>query len=356
MDESYLKQISRIKKEIDRAIKKFISHKKHEYSYCGETQRKAIDRLGEFATRGKSIRGTLFVYTAERLGFQDKDRLLNFAVAMEIAHSALLIHDDIMDDDLFRRGKPSIHAQYINDIKKSVKDNEVQTAKSIAISVGDMAFFMAFQLFNSAVSGLKNGEHIIKKLLNDYSQTGLGQIDDVFFGASNIEPNSSNILKIYLYKTARYTFSMPLVMASLFNDSSTKVTSDFDRIGEDIGIVFQIVDDEIGIFGEKKEIGKTAGIDISRNTKNLIRYFLYKKIPKSKKKILDSIFGKDNLSVDDLGKIRSLFREFGVKTEIDKIKEKYIKKANNRIKNLATGEDIKNSLVELLVYVTNRKS
>lgn len=357
MTSYYLDKISSIKIKVDKATVKFINEKKKKYSYGkeGGTKEIAFDRLAEFVTRGKSIRGTLFYYVATELGFKNEKSIIDFASGLELIHSALLIHDDIMDNDLLRRGKPSIYAQYIKETNIDNKKIALETAKSIAISVGDLAIFIAFELFNRALKDNKRGQEIMSRLVKDYSLTGLGQIDDVFFSGSKIEPTPEEITRVFLYKTARYTFSLPLSIAALFAGKTKKLVEILDKIGEHLGIVFQIRDDEIGFYGESEKIGKTVGTDIVKNNKTLIRYYLYKNSKLSERKKLDKIFGQPNITKKKIEFLKRVALANGTAKKIEKLKLKHIVIAQSEINKLKEN-NIRNSLDKLLVYLNNRNS
>lgn len=357
MVKSYLEQVSDIKKKIDVATLKFIREKELEYKYkrSWKNKNKVFDRLAKFITRGKCIRGTLFYYMASELEYKNKKSIIDFAVGIELIHSALLIHDDIMDNDLLRRGKPSIYAQYINEIITHDKALSVETAKSIAISIGDLAIFIAFDCFYRALKNNPKGLKIINLLIKDYSLTGLGQIDDVFFSGSDIEPTPNEITRVFLHKTARYTFSVPLSMAALLANKSKSFISNLNKIGEDMGIVFQMRDDEIGFMGSEDKIGKTVGIDIARNNKTLIRYYLYKNSSNKERLKLNKIFGKLNIKNIHIEKLKSLAISNGTLDKIKKLKEERLMAAQSNI-NKINNKNIKKSLCDLLLYLYNRNS
>lgn len=357
MKKSYLANLSDIKRKIDKAALEFIAAKKIEYYYgnSGDTKDKVFDRLSEFVARGKGIRGTLFYYVASELGYKNKKNLIDFAVGLEIIHSALLIHDDIMDNDLLRRGKPSVYAQYIEEINTRNKTISVETAKSIAISVGDLAIFIAFELFNQSLKGNPRSLEIMSRLVKDYSLTGLGQIDDVFFSGSKVEPSPKDITRVFLYKTARYTFSLPLTMAALFVGKSKDFVKNLDSIGEDMGIVFQMRDDEIGLFGESEKTGKTVGVDIVKNNKTLIRYFLYKYSSVEERAILDKIFGNYKITKKDIDYLKDLAFRNGSAKKIQKLKSDHMAVAASGIGKIKNN-NIQGSLKELLIYLNNREA
>lgn len=357
MTDNYLSQMKGIKRKIDNRALKFIGAKKISYSYGnkGGTKDKLFERLSEFITRGKCIRGTLFYYIAKELGVKNMVDVIDFAVGLELIHSALLIHDDIMDNDLLRRGKPSIYAQYIPEINTNYEVLKTETAKSIAISVGDLAIFIAFELFNKSLRNNPRGVAIMSRIVKDYSLTGLGQIDDVFFSASNTEPKPEQICRVFLYKTARYTFSLPLGVAAMFAGKSDNLIKKLDSIGEHIGVIFQVRDDEIGLFGESDQIGKTVGVDIIKNNKTLIRYFLYQKSSLKERAELDKIFGNSKITKNDIDRLRNMFLKNGVAKKINKLKSSHISCAVGAIDKIEN-KNIKKSLNDLLLFLNNRNS
>ena len=357
MTKSYLRQLNTIKQKINQASIKVINDKKSAYTYGakGGIKDDVFNRLSEFTTRGKGLRGTLFYYLAIELGCKNKKDIIDFAVGLELIHSALLIHDDIMDNDLLRRGKPSMHAQYIAEVDVSSKNLALETAKSIAISVGDLAIFLAFELFSKSLSKHPQNSVIMSRLVKDYSLTGLGQIDDVFFSAAKIEPTPEEISRVFLHKTARYTFSLPLSMAALFSGQPTVLVKNLDKIGEHMGIVFQMRDDEIGFYGESAAIGKTVGLDIIRNNKTLIRYFLYQNSSRLEKSKLDKIFGNPRIKQQDIEHLKNLALTNGATQQVERLKEEHISFAMSKINKIKT-QNIKNSLLELLTYLNHRNS
>ncbi|NCO88879.1 polyprenyl synthetase family protein, partial [Candidatus Roizmanbacteria bacterium] len=198
-----------------------------------------LQSLQAFNLKGKLLRGMLVLLINKMEGGQINEKVLNVATAMELVHSGLLIHDDIMDKDLFRRGFPTIHKSF---------------GQSMAICAGDWLFCKAIELIDD--------NELIKIMSVGVQQVMHGQILDVFFSETNNNPNQSTILDIYRKKTAFYSFSLPFKLGAMLQKASLKKLDILNSLGENLGLIFQIKDDEMGIFGDEKATGKPTGSDI----------------------------------------------------------------------------------------------
>ncbi len=281
------------------------------------------NKLKEFSGNGKMIRGSLFLRLYELLG-GEKD-VLDIAVALEITQSGILAHDDVMDKDDIRRGEKTIHNQY----KDFVEDEHF--GYSMAICFGDIAFFQSFKLIPDNLKEIYS---------NQMMNCAFGQMQDLYFSNSAKEPSTQEILEVYKHKTAGYTFSLPMMLAAkLQGEDENK----YKELGNLLGIIFQIVDDHIGIFGDKDEIGKTPGLDFKENKKTLHRQIILKRKPELKK-----YYGK-TLTEKELDLLRKEHEQ--IKPEIDKIITEYQEKADKIIETLNKDQQF---FTELSYYNLNR--
>ena len=236
------------KSQIDRRISKLL--KEAEKSFvAGVFDRDSIRRLESFARRGKSLRGSLvmFSYRLFKNGFSQE--ALDMAAALELIHSALLIQDDIMDEDEMRRGVKAVHRQYAWVGKKLKIKNPDHFGESAAICLSDIAFFFAFGVLGRLKIDLGARRELWKLFSRELITTALGQMEDV--AAS---PARKKELTLYLAKTARYTFVLPLLAGALLAGKRRAELKKFEKLGEVLGIIFQLKDDELD--GEQKRFNK----------------------------------------------------------------------------------------------------
>lgn len=211
------------KKTIDSFLRTFLTKKGQELSLVSPWGNDSINRLIPFVTAGKSIRGCLVL--SSYLWYQKRiaREVLRTAAGIELLHSGLLIHDDIMDRDQKRRGGEAIHAQY-------QKLSTRHFGESMGIAAGDLAFFLGFELLSPQIAPYVAAE---------LSRVAVAQMHDV----APRKNSKEDIMRLYTYKTARYTFSLPLALGALLAHAPQKIIEELERLGEALGILYQIRDD-----------------------------------------------------------------------------------------------------------------
>ncbi len=346
------------KKRINERIALHIDNQKKELKHVSSSTNDTFERLKVFAQGGKGIRGGLFMAAAQMFGYKDNKILLNIAATLEILHASLLIHDDIMDNDEIRRGNTSIYAQYIP-VGKSIGANKpVNFGKSMGICIGDIGFFIALNIFQATIKNIHipNRDKLYKILLQELMTVGIGQMDDVRFSAREQMPSINEIISMYTYKTAHYTFSLPFVLAATLTNESKEIIDKVENLGIDIGILFQLKDDEIGLFSTENTIGKPIGSDVRENKKTVLRAFLDKNMNQKEKDELKIIIAKPSFESADIQTVRNVLHKYNVKKYLDELNKKHYSHATSIIRSLPVSQDNKDLLLDLTDYVIERTS
>lgn len=274
--------------------------------------REVSGRMLKFCLGGKMFRGGLVILAYEIFGgkphfakaSRGKEEAVRAGVAVELLQSGLLIHDDIIDRDLLRRGEKSIFAEYGSDL---------------AICIGDAGYFFSYKILPESLKEIFSRKSI---------EVMLGQIRDVSAGQG---VNEKDILNIYLYKTASYSCSLPLMMGAILADTDDETVLRMEELGKYLGIIFQMKDDEMGLFGEEKEIGKPVGGDIKEGKKTLYYLYLFERARGEELKRLKKVFGNKNISKGDVLFVREMIKKLGVDKEINRKLLFYEKKARELI-------------------------
>lgn len=311
-----------------------------------------IQRLSAFVTNGKMLRGLIVCLTSQMYGAEVTKETLSLASAIEINHSSLLMHDDILDNDRLRRGKKTIFAQYEEEaLQHKIKDPYFYGVSS-AIIVGDIGIFLAVRLFDNVTD-----DHVKKVLSLFYKEmisVGLAEQYEFGVGLKDTEITEDEIMDIYRYKTARYTFSLPMKLGALVAGASEDQIELLDGIGEELGIIFQIIDDEIGLLGNEEEIGKPVGSDIRENKKTLIRKLLFQEASANEKNILESAFGNHDLTADQVVKVQEIIKNHELDKKILAIASKRAEGLMGQIDKLLISDDYKELLKEFVQYNLHR--
>ena len=221
---------------------------------------------------GKKIRSKVLIDIGSLFSINYKT-LIKIGAAIECIHAYSLIHDDLpcMDNDRFRRGKLSTHIKY----------NE-----STAVLAGNSLLIMAFEILSDKKLMISDNIKInlIKKLSGCSGHTGIagGQFLDLSF--ENKKISLKKIIDMATKKTGRL-FSFSCMVPAIIKGKDINIIKFFEKIGAEIGLLFQIVDDLIDFSGETKRVGKKTKKDQKKGKATLISLLGYKNTIKYGEKI-----------------------------------------------------------------------
>jgi geranylgeranyl diphosphate synthase type I len=283
------------------------------------TLRKALE---QFMTSGKLIRGSLLCFSYEMFSNKKVDPIaVRLAVSLEWIHTALLIHDDIMDRDITRRGVPTVHHCYTLEAQKQKSDDPATLGNNLGLCVGDLCYFTAYDILSrlKLKEGIKN--QIMSSISQEFQKVLLAQMNDVRLAAESKKISEEEIISVYRFKTARYTFSLPILLGGMLAGIPDKTLKLWNQIGEYYGILYQLRDDELGSFGNEKQTGKTIGGDIRINKKTLIHSLMYKNSTKEEIDTYDHIYGNSDITQDQIDYLRIRYAKSGSQKEYQSIME-----------------------------------
>lgn len=318
-------------------IKKLFSH------FCLYSKNKNIDNLIkktlDLSSGGKRIRAYVCALSYEAKNKQDLAKIKNQLIAIELLHFFALIHDDVMDNSTMRHGKKTI-----NSFGK--KENEILKSKNESIIIGDLIFSYSYRLFlkdNKSEESISVFDTLIEEVI-------FGQTLDLEL-SQELNYTQDNVISKMLYKTARYTFTRPIQIGILLRNEprNISVLKKLEVFGDSIGMMFQIDDDLLDIFGDTKITNKNTFQDIEGFQATILTSFVFEN--KKYKKQLTSYLGKTLTEKDKLD-LKNIFIESGALNKTTLLKEKYIKTANN---NLIGSPEFNIAWKNLITTLSNRK-
>ncbi len=251
-----LKDLNKIAKDTNFFLKKYL--RKQKYSGLISPM-----NYGLFSG-GKKIRSKILADVGKIFNVSYK-KIIIIGAAVECIHAYSLIHDDLpcMDNDLTRRGKPSTHAKF---------------GEAAAILAGNSLLALAFEILSDKKLNIKEKTKniLIDKLSRCAGHTGIagGQFLDLDFENKNIP--FKKIIDMQLKKTGKlfgYCSSVPAII----KNSNVKKINNFEAIGSDLGLLFQISDDLIDYKGDSIKAGKKTKKDNKLGKATLISLLGYKK-------------------------------------------------------------------------------
>ncbi len=230
---------------------------------------------------GKKIRSKVLIDIGFLFSIKYKT-LITIGAAVECIHAYSLIHDDLpcMDDDKIRRGKPSTHIKY---------------GESTAVLAGNSLLTMAFEILSSRNLELNEKIKIdlIKKLSECAGHLGIagGQYLDLSYEKKKISKH--RIVEMEIKKTGKL-FSFCCAAPAIIKKKDIVEIKSFEKIGSQIGLLFQIADDLIDFRGNSKLAGKKTGKDNKKGKATLISLLGYRNSIKYCNKIIKNINNKLN--------------------------------------------------------------
>jgi geranylgeranyl diphosphate synthase type I len=315
-----------------------------------------LKRLLDYTCGGKMIRGGLVSFTHDMYAGRRHNDALAAGAAMELFQSAFLVHDDIMDRDETRRGKPAIHAQYTRLAKESGLHDPSHMGEALGICAGDLSLFIAFDILSGLGAEGNAQGRLLSRFCRELEYVGLAQMKDVWQGAHEGGAAAEEILALYRCKTGRYTFSLPFAAGLILAGQDEALVARFILLGEKMGILFQIKDDELGLWADEKKLGKPVGSDIAENKKTLHREFLFTRADETTKKKLSALFGSGSLRPEDAAFVRAHMENLGVREEVAAAAQNFYTEASALIDGLPPGAGASwtDKLRQLLDYNMSR--
>jgi geranylgeranyl diphosphate synthase type II len=285
---------------------------------------------------GKRIRPFLTLMAGEGFGVSVKDAL-GAAMAVEVFHNFTLMHDDIMDSAILRRGKTTVHEKW-----------DVNTA----ILSGDAMLIKAYQCLDNYPSD------IFQKLTQLLSKTAIevceGQQYDLDFETSSSVSQEDYIEMIRL-KTA-VLVGCALKMGAIIGKASPHDQEVIYDFGIQLGLAFQLQDDYLDTFGDEKTFGKKIGGDILENKKTILYHLALKGGEETHINALQTLLGGDHPidGVEKINKVKSLFEVTAAISATQDLIAYHADLADQALEKLSMGEDQKNRFRELKGWLMQR--
>lgn len=313
------------------------------------TQEQYWRRLRSYTVGGKLRRGELLLIALQRPHGERAATAYRLGAWLEVLHSGFLIHDDIIDNDNRRRGRPSYHAFLSKAFpewaaeQKRTHHSPDQTGRGLALALGEYLISASTSEIKFLDLPVKILENIVARWDQTVVDTMAGQIRDIT-GNLPKEIDKDHILETARLKTSAYSFSLPLYCSGQIAGLSQHLCERLAQLGNYLGICMQLQDDEDGLLKSAKEIGKTPGTDLRDNTITLWRWYLEQCADPLEKHLLNQIAGAPVITEDELESIRCLYRKYDLEWVREVHQERLLKRARRLIRNAEFPEFLKERL------------
>lgn len=249
----------------------------------------------------KRIRSA-FVHCAYKLNQKEESsEIWKVAEAVEMIHTALLMHDDFMDRDSVRRGKPTTQAFFAK--------GDLHYGDSMAVCVGDAVLCLGFERFLESDLPKDQVKKALKQLLRGITNTAFGQAFDTSL-AKVKSFTEQMVLDLHQAKTAIYTYENPLVSGAILGDASDEVIEVLKNYSKYGGVAFQLQDDILGMFGNEEKTGKSNNSDLLQAKVTLLIVKTLENGSVEQKDSLLKVWGKEG-SEEDIEAAKKAIKESG---------------------------------------------
>jgi geranylgeranyl pyrophosphate synthase len=317
--------------------------------------RELLDYFTNLNRDGKCLRGVLIALAY--LDVKNDDDYLPLVVAYETFQTSILVHDDIIDNDNYRRGKKTIPYCYYekyNEVED--KDNLKLVANSLGICMGDLGFYLA----NKIIYKNYYNSLYLRDLLDCYNEivinTIRGEVLDVELPfkarTQEYQTKEDDVWEIYKLKTAYYTITGPFELGLVLSGRS--LSSNIKLALNNLGIAFQIKDDILGVYGKSSKTGKSNSSDIVE-FKQTILYTYTVNNSLYKDKLLE-YYGKNLLEEKELEEVREIFKVSGAYDYAKAKIEELFKDSRDIINNDKTlSSNTKDIILGFITYLELRE-
>lgn len=274
-----------------------------------------VEAITDFSLHGgKRIRPALVQLGYEAAGGTPDDRLLRPAIAVELMHSFLLIHDDIADRSDVRRHRPTVH-RWLRERLPARPDtwspaDRDHYGNSLAIMAGDLCSMLSFRALARADFPRDRITAALRRFIDVVTVTIVGEALDLTL-ATEATADEQRIQQAHVLKTGAYSLEGPLHLGVILAGGQTELMRQLSRYAIPLGVAFQIQDDVLGVFGSERELGKPVTSDLEEGKQTLLAVYARERATPAQRRRLDAIVGQRHLTKSGLNEARKIFRETG---------------------------------------------
>ncbi|MGC5627996.1 polyprenyl synthetase family protein [Georgenia sp. Z1344] len=317
--------------------------------------RDLVDHLAGLVLGGKRLRSRLLlaVWRSLSRGDRQADAALDVACALELLHNALLAHDDVIDNDTVRRGEPNVSG------RAAARAARLGTARGAAdafgaasgIIAGDLLLATAQRLVATCDVDTTTRRRLVELLDEAIVDAAAGEHADAWFGLGSEESDAGRVLRTTELKTARYSFQAPLVAAAVLAGTDHHTAAALDRIGRGLGVVYQLRDDVLGVYGDPELTGKSVHGDL-REGKQTLLVSVARTSPGWTQ--VAHLFGSPTLTDAGAEELRAVIRDSGALAEVERTVRAECDAVRRHIEEAGLDADLERLLLDVLARCAER--
>jgi geranylgeranyl diphosphate synthase type I len=283
---------------------------------------------------GKRLRPALLFFAFKGCGGRDERHALPACLAVELLHTYLLIHDDIMDHAETRRGQPAAHIVFRDEHRARGWSGDAEHhGSSVAILLGDLAHTYAVELFAEARPEGGSHERVRECFSAMCREVILGQYLEMTAG-QRPDLSEEDLLQVLRMKSGSYSVERPVVLGALLAGAPEDFVEALARVGAALGEAFQLRDDLLGLFGDSSRVGKPVGGDLVEGKFTLLVFHALRSASEEGRAAVRAVLGNAEADAEAVERAIAVVRGSGAEDRVLEMIDERLKDARRRLETL----------------------
>ncbi|MGQ9469544.1 MAG: polyprenyl synthetase family protein [Nitrososphaerales archaeon] len=328
---------SLIERKLESYFSDVIQNAKNYHPFIGEL----YDNIHEYSLRkGKRLASCSTLLSYKGYKGEIDENILNVCIGIELYRHCILVHDDLVDRDKFRRGGKSFH--------KLFKSYDRRFGEGIAIFAGDLIFALALKCISRSGFSIEKIDKSLSLLIEGYCEVNESQMLDLLFEYTY--PNFDEWSRM-AYKRAASLFRASILIGAILGDAPEHDIKLLRDAATNIGYSFDIQDDIIDTFATKEQYGRKPGGDLILGKKPLHIILMRDKASEDELKLLDDAMHKRYITNAELESIRQSIRRTEALKSAKEESKRHAESAKNLIAQTSMSNEIKDFFSSFINYV-----
>ncbi len=310
------------------------------------------DALRDASRGGKRFRPALVGAVHTCLDGRRPDAVPAVGAAVEMLHTAFVVHDDVIDGDHTRRGRPSIPERFrLAASDAGAGDGAARTyGLAGALLTGDLALAAAVRGVATAPAPQSVVSRMLDLVDHALAVTASGELADVRYATHGPWPSLAEVLSTEERKTAVYSFALPLQLGAVLADADDGCVSALADLGRHLGLAFQLRDDLLGVFGDERVTGKSSTSDLREGKCTALVGHARSTDQWS---AIEPHWGDPSLSAAGAAVVRTALEEAGSRAFVEELADDYVAAAARCAAEVGLPDELVGWLGELCLPTTS---
>ena len=309
--------------------------------------------LDRAAQGGKRFRPALVTAVYRAFGGRDDELVAQVGAAVELLHTAFVIHDDVSDGDDTRRGRLNVSGAFT---ERALSDGAVPAraaalGRTAGILAGDLALVGATRTIALCGAAPSTTRRLLDLFDHAVYVTAAGELADVSLSVGSTSVSLGAVLIMEEHKTSVYSFELPLQSGAVLAGAPDTMVQRLSQLGRLLGIAFQLVDDIQGVFGDESTTGKSTLTDLREG--KVTPLIAHARSTRAWPRIAPFV-GDAELTEDRAAVARDLLVECGSRSFIENLADGYVHASRELAADLGLPHDFISSVWAMTDTVSRR--